>query len=48
LQELRIHFAEPIQHLPRSDHVGGISNVNRLSVFDSVYTAVRAKPFAVR
>jgi para-nitrobenzyl esterase len=28
--------------------VGGVANVNSLTVFDAVYTAVRGKPFAAR
>ena len=29
-------------------HVGGVANIKGLTVFDSVYTAVRGKAFAAR
>ena len=33
------YFVDPIT-------VGGVANINRLAVFDSVYATVRDKPFA--
>jgi para-nitrobenzyl esterase len=36
-----LYMADPIT-------VGGVANIQGLSVFDSVYTAVRGKPFAAR
>jgi para-nitrobenzyl esterase len=35
------YFADPIT-------IGGVANINSLSVFDAVYTMVRGKPFAAR
>ena len=35
------YFADPIT-------VGGVANINGLTVFDSVYATVRGKPFAAQ
>ena len=37
-----------VQYLGDPITVGGVANVHGLSVFDSVYTGVRGKPFAAR
>jgi para-nitrobenzyl esterase len=37
-----------VQYLGNPITVGGVANIHGLSVFDSVYTAVRGKPFAAR
>jgi para-nitrobenzyl esterase len=37
-----------VQYLGDPITVGGVANVHGLSVFDSVYTAVRGKPFAAQ
>ena len=40
--------ASKVQYLGDPITVGGVANIQGLSVFDSVYTAVRGKPFAAR
>jgi para-nitrobenzyl esterase len=37
-----------VQYLADPIVVGGVANINSLTVFDSVYTTVRGKPFAAR
>jgi para-nitrobenzyl esterase len=37
-----------VQYLADPIRVGGVANIKGLTVFDSVYTAVRGKPFAAR
>ncbi|MGC1649054.1 MAG: hypothetical protein WA741_24805, partial [Candidatus Sulfotelmatobacter sp.] len=37
-----------VQYLGDPITVGGVANINGLSVFDAVYSTVRGKPFAVR
>ena len=37
-----------VQYLDDPITVGGVANINGLSVFDAVYTKVRGKPFAAR
>jgi para-nitrobenzyl esterase len=37
-----------VQYLADPIIVGGVANINSLTVFDSVYSMVRGKPFAAR
>ena len=37
-----------VQYLADPITIGGVANINSLSVFDAVYTMVRGKPFAAR
>ena len=37
-----------VQYLADPITVGGVANINSLTVFDAVYTTVRGKPFAAR
>ncbi len=37
-----------VQYLADPMSVGGVANISGLTVFDSVYTTVRGKPFAAR
>ena len=37
-----------VQYLADPIVVGGVANINSLTVFDSVYTSLRGKPFAAR
>ena len=37
-----------VQDLGDPITVGGVANINSLTVFDAVYTAVRGKPFGAR
>ena len=37
-----------VQYLADPIRVGCVANIKGLTVFDSVYTAVRGKPFAAR
>jgi hypothetical protein len=45
----RIHNAEnKVEYLGDPITVGGVSAIKSLTVFDSVYTTVRGKPFGQR
>jgi para-nitrobenzyl esterase len=41
-------FESKVQYLADPITVGGVANLNSLSVFDVVYTTVRGTPFAAR
>jgi para-nitrobenzyl esterase len=43
-----INAGSTVQYLSDPITVGSVANINGLTVFDSVYTAVRGKPFAAR